>query len=98
MDKEKGDDYHNSIKADTYYVCVIGMHWTHDQFRAGGEMTYKALFNFCCSNEFSPKSRVRSYYNQYPTDWCHRNITSRSLTFTDKGSKQKSYTDVSIQK
>ena len=97
QDKEEGDDYHNSIKADTYYVCVIGMHWTHDQFRAGGEMTFKALFNFCCSNEFSPKSRVRSYYNQYPTDWCHRNITSRSFTFTDKGNKQKSYTDVSIQ-
>ena len=98
MDKEEGDDYNNHIKADWYYVCVIGMHWTHDQFRAGGKMTYKALFNFCCSNEFSPKSRVRSYYNKYPTDWCHRNITSRSFTFTDKGSKQKSYTDVSIQK
>ena len=97
LDQEKGGDYHNSIKADTYYVCVIGMHWTHDQFSVD-EMNYKVLFNFCCSNEFSPKSRVRSYYNQYPTDWCHRNITSRSFTFTDKGSKQKSYTDVSIQK
>ena len=96
LDQEKGDGYYNSIKADTYYVCVIGMHWTHDQFSVD-EMNYKALFNFCCSNEFSPKSRVKSYYKQYPTDWCHRNITSRSFTFTDKGNKQKSYTDVSIQ-
>ena len=97
MDKDKGDDAHNLIKADYYYVCVIGMHWTHEQF-SDGTSQIKALLNFCQSNEFHPKSKVRKYYNQYPTDWTHRNITSRSFTFTDKGSKKKSYTDVSIQK
>ncbi len=97
MDKVKGDDAHNFLKETYYYVCVIGMHWTHEQF-SNGESQIKALLNFCQSNEFHPKSSVRKYYNKYPTDWCHRNITSRSFTFTDKGSKQKSYTDVSIQK
>ena len=96
LDQKKGDDYNNSIKADTYYVCVIGMHWTHDQFSIENTY-YKILFNFCCSNEFSPKSRVRKYYKDYPTDWCHQNITSRSITFTDKGEKNKNYEDVSIQ-
>jgi hypothetical protein len=93
----KGNASLNLIKADTYYVCVIGMHWTHEQF---SDLTsqIKALLNFCQSNEFHPKSKVRKYYNQYPTDWTHRNITSRSFTFTDKGKKQKNYTDVSIQK
>ncbi len=99
MDKEKGDHAHNFIKADYYYVCVIGMHWTHEAFNDGVTSSQiKALLNFCQSNEFHPRSSVRKYYNQYPTDWTHRNITSRSFTFTDKGSKQKSYTDVSIQK
>ena len=96
MDK-KGDASYNLIKADTYYVCVIGMHWTHEQF---SDITsqLKALLNFCQSNEFHPKSRVRDLFKKYPTDWTHRNITSRSFTFTDKGKKQKNYTDVSIQK
>jgi hypothetical protein len=97
MDKEKGDGYHNSIKAGYYYVCVIGMHWTHEQF-SDGFSQFKALLNFCQSNEFHPRSRVRDLFKKYPTDWCHRNITSRSFTFTDKGKKQKNYTDVSIQK
>ena len=97
MDKDKGDDAHNLIKADYYYVCVIGMHWTHEQF-SDGYSQLKALLNFCQSNEFHPKTRVRDLFKKYPTDWSHRNITSRSFTFTDKGSKQKSYTDVSIQK
>ena len=97
MDKEKGDGYHNFIKAGYYYVCVIGMHWTHEQF-SDGFSQFKALLNFCQSNEFHPKSKVRKDYNMYPTDWTHRNITSRSFTFTDKGKKQKNYTDVSIQK
>ena len=96
MDK-KGDASLNLIKADTYYVCVIGMHWTHEQF-SDGYSQLKALLNFCQSNEFHPKTRVRDLFKKYPTDWSHRNITSRSFTFTDKGSKQKSYTDVSIQK
>jgi hypothetical protein len=99
MDKEKGDDAHNFLKADYYYVCVIGMHWTHEAFNDGVTSSQiKALLNFCQSNEFHPRSSVRKYYNQYPTDWTHRNITSRSFTFTDKGKKQKNYTDVSIQK
>jgi hypothetical protein len=97
MDKDKGDHAHNFIKADYYYVCVIGMHWTHEQF-SDGNSQLKALLNFCQSNEFHPKTRVRDLFKKYPTDWSHRNITSRSFTFTDKGSKQKSYTDVSIQK
>ena len=96
MDK-KGDASLNLIKADTYYVCVIGMHWTHEQF-SDGYSQLKALLNCCQSNEFHPKTRVRDLFKKYPTDWSHRNITSRSFTFTDKGSKQKSYTDVSIQK
>ena len=96
MDK-KGDASLNLIKADTYYVCVIGMHWTHEQF-SDGYSQLKALLNFCQSNEFHPKTRVRDLFKKYPTDWSHRNITSRSFTFTDKGSKKKSYTDVSIQK
>ena len=96
MDKEKGDGYHNFIKAGYYYVCVIGMHWTHEQF-SDGFSQFKALLNFCQSNEFHPKSKVRKDYNKSPTDWTHRNITSRSFTFTDKGKKQKNYTDVSIQ-
>ena len=99
MDKEKGDDAHNFLKETYYYVCVIGMHWTHEAFNDGVTSSQiKALLNFCQSNEFHPRSSVRKYYNQYPTDWTHRNITSRSFTFTDKGKKQKNYTDVSIQK
>ena len=98
MDKDAKVVSYNLIKADTYYVCVIGMHWTHEQFSDGYSNQFKALLNFCQSNEFHPKSKVRDYYNKYPTDWCHRNITSRSFTFTDKGKKQKNYTDVSIQK
>jgi len=96
QDKD-GNHGYNEIKADTYYVCVIGMHWTHEQF-SDGTSQLKALLNFCQSNEFHPRSRVRDLFKKYPTDWTHRNITSRSFTFTDKGSKQKNYTDVSIQK
>jgi len=97
MDKGAREATYNLIKADWYYVCVIGMHWTHEQF-SDVTSQIKALLNFCQSNEFHPRSRVRKDYNMYPTDWCHRNITSRSFTVTDKGSKAKNYTDVSIQK
>ena len=97
LQDKQGSSYNNFIKADTYYVCVIGMHWTHEQFY--DEMSnVKALFNFCCDFIYHPKKSQRQRFNQYPTDWGYRNITSRSFTFTDKGSKQKSYTDVSIQK
>jgi hypothetical protein len=97
LQDKNGGSYNNFIKADTYYVCVIGMHWTHEQFY--DEMSnVKALFNFCCDYLYHPKKTQRERFNQYPTEWGYRNITSRSLTFTDKGSKQKSYTDVSIQK
>ena len=96
LDQAKGDDYHNHIKADTYYVCVIGMHWTHDTFKDGNTQV-TMLLNFCTSNEYHPKKRTKDYYNKYPTDWSHRNITSRSLTFTDKGKKNSKYEDVSIQ-
>ena len=98
LDTNGKHDY-NEIKAGYYYVCVIGMHWIHEAFNDGVTSSQiKALLNFCQSNEYNPKSKVRDYYNKHPTDWCHRNITSRSFTFTDKGKKQKNYTDVSIQK
>ena len=98
QDHVKGTgSYYNGIKADWYYVCVIGMHWTHEVF-TDNKTPIKMLLNFCCSYEFHPKSSARKYYNTYPTDWYNRNITSRSLTYTDKGSKNKNYTDVSIQK
>ena len=97
LQDKNGGSYNNFIKADTYYVCVIGMHWTHEQFY--DEMSnVKALFNFCCDYLYHPNKTQRERFNQYPTEWGYRNITSRSFTFTDKGSKQKSYTDVSIQK
>ena len=32
LQDKNGGSYSNFIKADTYYVCVIGMHWTHEQF------------------------------------------------------------------
>ena len=96
-DIDRTDAAHNGIKEDTYYVCVIGMHWTHTTFVVGfSEQT--PLFNFCCDYLHHPRELIREFANRNPTDWRHRNITSRSFTFTDKGSKQKSYTDVSIQK
>ena len=73
------------------------MHWTHEQFY-DAMSNVKALFNFCCDYLYHPKTTERERFNQYPTEWGYRNITSRSFTFTDKGSRQKSYTDVSIQK
>jgi len=96
-DINKKEAVNNGIKADTYYVCVIGMHWTHTTLILPfSEQT--PLFNFCCDYLHHPREQVREFANRIPTDWRHRNITSRSFTFTDKGSKQKSYTDVSIQK
>ena len=97
LQDKNGGSYNNLIKADTYYVCVIGMHWTHEQFY-DAMSNVKALFNFCCDYLYHPNKTQRERFNQYPTEWGYRNITSRSFTFTDKGSKQKSYTDVSIQK
>jgi hypothetical protein len=97
LQDKNGGSYNNFIKADTYYVCVIGMHWTHEQFY-DAMSNVKALFNFCCDYLYHPNKTQRERFNQYPTEWGYRNITSRSFTFTDKGSKQKSYTDVSIQK
>ncbi len=97
LQDKNGGSSNNFIKADTYYVCVIGMHWTHEQFY--DEMSnVKALFNFCCDYLYHPNKKQRERFNQYPTEWGYRNITSRSFTFTDKGKKQKNYTDVSIQK
>jgi len=97
LQDKNGGSYNNFIKADTYYVCVIGMHWTHEQFY--DEMSnVKALFNFCCDYLYHPKKTHRERFNQYPTEWGYRNITSRSFTVTDKGSKAKNCTDVSIQK
>ena len=87
---------HNAIKADTYYVCVIGMHWTHTPTDFG-EFIENVVLNFCCDYLYHPKELVRGGAKRYPTDWCHRNITSRSLIFTDKGSKNKKYDNVSIQ-
>ena len=97
LQDKNGGNYSNFIKADTYYVCVIGMHWTHEQFY-DAMSNVKALFNFCCDYLYHPKTTERERFNQYPTEWGYRNITSRSFTFTDKGKKQKNYTDVSIQK
>ena len=95
-DKNGKDATHNGIKADTYYVCVIGMHWTHTTFFVGfSDQT--PLFNFCCDFLHHPKEEVREFANRNPTDWRHRNITSRSFTVTDKGSKAKNCTNVSIQ-
>ena len=54
LQDKNGGNYSNFIKADTYYVCVIGMHWTHEQFY--DEMSnVKALFNFCCDYLYHPK-------------------------------------------
>ena len=97
LQDKNGGNYSNFIKADTYYVCVIGMHWTHEQFY-DAMSNVKALFNFCCDYLYHPNKKQRERFNQYPTEWGYRNITSRSFTFTDKGKKQKNYTDVSIQK
>jgi hypothetical protein len=97
LQDKNGGSSNNFIKADTYYVCVIGMHWTHEQFY--DELSnVKALFNFCCDYLYHPNKKQRERFNQYPTEWGYRNITSRSFTVTDKGSKAKNCTDVSIQK
>ena len=97
LQDKNGGSYSNFIKADTYYVCVIGMHWTHTTLILPySEQT--PLFSFCCDYLHHPRELVRENANRTPTDWRHRNITSRSFTFTDKGKKQKNYTDVSIQK
>ena len=96
-DINRTDAANNHIKADWYYVCVIGMHWTHTTFVVSVyEQT--PLFNFCCDFLHHPKEAIREFTNRHPTDWRHRNITSRSFTVTDKGSKAKNCTDVSIQK
>ena len=90
----------NAIKADTYYVCVIGMHWTHKRFYTGEiiNTNYKTVFSFVSDYIYNPIKRGREHALQHPENWIFRNITSRSLTYTDKGSKNKNYTDVSIQK
>ena len=86
---------HSNIKENSYMVCVIGMHWTHDPFRDEGMgTTYKAVFHFCADYLRHPEADVRNRAHKTPNDWTHRNITSRSLTFTDKGSRNKSYEEV----
>ena len=86
---------HSNIKENNYMVCVIGMHWTHDPFRDEGMgTTYKAVFHFCADYLRHPEADIRNRAREIPTDWSHRNITSRSLTFTDKGSRNKSYEEV----
>ena len=84
-----------NIKENNYMVCVIGMHWTHDSYTdVQQDVTYKAVYNFCADFRRHPNRTIRERANESPTNWTHRNITSRSLTFTDKGSKNKSYEDV----
>jgi hypothetical protein len=88
-----------SIKEGNYKVCVIGMHWTHDPWIDESlGVQYKSVYNFCADFRRHPDQKIREAANTIPSDWTHRNITSRSLTFTDKGSKNKSYEDVHIQR
>ncbi len=87
---------YNGIKADTYYVCVIGMHWTHTTTDFG-HFQEDVILNFCRDYLYHPMELTREGAKRYPTDWRNRNITSRSLIFTDKGSKNKKYDNVSIQ-
>ena len=86
-----------NIKASNYRVCVVGMHWTHDSWIDSLDQPFKSVYNFLTDYLRYPNQEDRAAYNQRPTDWTLRNITSRSLTFTDKGSKNKSYEDVFIQ-
>ena len=85
------------IKEGTYTVCLIGMHWTHDPWTDNMGTTYKSVFNFCADFLRHPKTSIRNQARRTSTNWTHRNITSRSLTFTDKGSRNKSYEEVYIQ-
>ena len=96
LDEARGDGYHNSIEADTYYVCVIGMHWTHTTTDFG-QFQEDVILNFCRDYLYHPMELTREGAKRYPTDWRNRNITSRRLIFTDKGSNNKKYDDVSIQ-
>ena len=82
------------------YVCVIGMHWTHKRFYTGEIIgtNYQTVFSFVSDYIYNPIQGAREKALEHPESWIFRNITSRSLTYTDKGSKNKNYTDVSIQK
>jgi len=82
------------IKEGTYTVCLIGMHWTHDPWNLDKDQVFKSVFNFCTDYLRHPKTSMRNQARRTPTNWLHRNITSRSLTFTDKGSRNKSYEEV----
>ncbi|MBR4898025.1 MAG: hypothetical protein IKZ48_04485 [Prevotella sp.] len=96
LEMDGNPSYYNEIKKDYYYVCVIGMHWTHKRFNT--DITnYKTLFNFLTDWKRHPMKVAQEPALRHPENWIFRNITSRSLTFTDKGEKNKNYDDVSIQ-
>lgn len=96
--KPSFNDKPSKIKGGIHRVCVIGMHWTHDPWiNEAFNDKFKTVYHFCADYLYHPRQKDREFFNQYPTEWTFRNITSRSLTFTDKGKRNSSYENVVIQ-
>jgi len=94
---KENNNMKSSIKKGDCYVCVIGMHWTHTRTSSGVLNPY-LLFNFCGDHLRHPLKSARLFAEKHATSWTNCNITSRSLTFTDKGEKNKKWEDVYIAK
>lgn len=74
-----------------YHVCVAAIHWTHDTFNMevdGKELKIYGLVDFVAGEN--------KQLSQY--DWMRHNITSREITYKDKGKKYFDFKSIRIDR
>ena len=89
LTEPEGIDMRPDIKAATYHVVMLAIYWQHEVVNIMGYPT-RLLFDFT-------KDFINSTYRNNPVFatpnyyWYRRSITSKEITFTDKGSPQSKY-------
>lgn len=82
-----------TLSSGTYHVVLLAIYWQHDVHLIQ-EYPTRMLFDFTRDYALKPNGRYKEEYAKSALYWFRRNITSREITFTDKGKAQSKYESI----
>lgn len=81
------------VKKGRYHIALMAQYWEHKEYASGSYFIYDFTKNWLDY----PNDIIQREVAKRRGDWGHRVVTSREVSYTDKGKPSKDYEDVWIQ-